>query len=594
MKWFVIILSLVLFVQCRKDNIKPTPKKQRPAHTKVLVNASIFGVVTDEDGLGRKKVEVFVGDRKTITDDKGYFLIKDVLIDKEGATVQVKSRGYFNSMRVVRPDLNVTSAILIETIGKKAHNQGSVLASNGGRVLADGVQLEIPSKAIVDSGQNPVEEEVSVFIRWINPELSNTNTSFPGIFLGEDKEYVLKSLFPYGMIAVELERQNGEVLDFASNASVKARIPLPKALASSAPATIPLWYFDVSLAKWVEKGEATLSSSGDSYEAPITKTGYWSVQDKKSPVQFSMRLLNASGTPADYLKVTIVDRDRVAYDGVLAEDLTNEKGEFTSYLQAEHAFVLKVYNDCDQIVEEKAIGPFQAGRKAEMGDLYLVNKPGNTPFSIVGTLYDCDWSPIADGTVRLNNSRFPITAITDEQGIFSIGGYLCTNEKYVEIVGYDPSGKEVSGINYLLPYTDVSLGPLPVCDARRDSFMAVRVDGEWHVLDGVYTSWGTGNDNLDWSALSLDSSIILTVQVLELKGIGDYPVDTVKYNYTVEFEKKNETGRAVKDSAVLRIIQKETHSVTGVISQGLIRVYDYNNRPLRDTRVDVFFKLPLP
>ncbi len=596
MKWLLIILmSLAAFIQCRKDEIKPTPKKVRPGTKTVLVSSSVFGMITDQDGKGRAQVDVNIAGNITKTDDKGFFLIKDVLINEDGACVIVNSPGFFKSIRVLRPGFNETSSMLIECFQKKMKNSAAITASTSASVAIDGVVLNIPANNIVDLQGREVDDKVTAYIRWINLEKSTINTSFPSVFLGEDKDYALKSLHPYGMIAVELERQNGEALDFSGTTGVKARIPLPKTLVSSAPAFIPLWHFDEELARWEEKGEAKLTASGDAYECEIDQTGYWSLQTKAEPVQLSMRLLDPSGKAAGFMRVDIIDKDLEAFEGILSSNHTNDSGNLNTYIQADRTLLFKAYNDCDELVQEKQIGPFSAGRKADIGDYYLEEAPGKTSYTIRGKLYDCELNPVQGGILQLHSSSFPIAAWTGDDGSFTLSGYLCDKAPYLEVQGFEPDDDVYSASGYLLPENDIDLGPMIVCQSLPDTFVAVNVDGAWWntAISDSYL-WSIDSKELHWTVF-FDDDKSITFQITDLNGPGNYTVKTDEsVNFRLEWGNTSEIGRGVPDEAMIRIINLKNKMVTGVISSGLVRVYDAANMPIRDTRVDVFFKLLLP
>ncbi len=596
MKWLLFILGLGVFLQCRRDEIKPTPHKVRPGHTTVLVNSSLFGMAVDENGEALKQASVSIGTYTAKTDDKGFFLFKDILIDKAGASIVVNAQNHFKGIRVVQPDLNATSAILVRSVSKNSRHLGNLTSSQKGGVLSiSGVTLEIPSEGIIDALGNKVADEVKVYIDRVDTEKKNNFIPSPGSFIGEDKDYVVKTLFPYGIIAVELERPNGEVLHFSNDISVKTRIPLPKTLVSSAPAFIPLWFFDVELAKWVQKGQATLNASGDAYEATIDATGFWSLQSVGEPVKFSARILDNKGMPNAYLRIDLIDNTLPILDGVVSTGVTNSNGEINAVIQANQTLTLKAFNECGQLINEKEIGPFPKGREANIGDYYLDQNPGSHPFSLSGTLYDCDWMPVVGGSVRLNNTLYPYSAITDDEGRFTLSGTLCNQDKYVEIEGFNPEGDVQTTSTFFLPDTNIQMGPLPLCNTLPDSFMAVRIDDQWYEMDDDFFQWSSGRDEFEWSGFS-SKNISLTIKINDTsKGIGEYSVDDDdNINFRIEFDSNSSIGNSVKGEATIYIVHKDNTSIYGVIHQGLIKIKDFNSNLIRDTRVDVFFKLPLP
>ncbi len=57
------------------------------------------------------------------------------------------------------------------------------------------------------------------------------------------------------MAAVELTGTSGELLQIATGKKATLTLSIPSSLAASAPATIPLWFFDEAKGLWKEEAE---------------------------------------------------------------------------------------------------------------------------------------------------------------------------------------------------------------------------------------------------------------------------------------------------------------------------------------------------
>jgi hypothetical protein len=95
----------------------------------------------------------------------------------------------------------------------------------------------------------------------------------PGALTGLDQSGAKVALGSLGMLAVELQSDNGEVLKIASGKTVEMQLAIPDEQLGKAPSTIPLWYFDDALGLWVHEGQAT--RQGNAYVAELPHFSYW-------------------------------------------------------------------------------------------------------------------------------------------------------------------------------------------------------------------------------------------------------------------------------------------------------------------------------
>jgi hypothetical protein len=86
-------------------------------------------------------------------------------------------------------------------------------------------------------------------------------SAFPGDFTGVQTGGTEIPIKSYGWIDVQLKDDAGNPLQLAPGSSAQITVPVPSTLLSTAPSTIPLWYFDYADGKWKEEGSATLNGS---------------------------------------------------------------------------------------------------------------------------------------------------------------------------------------------------------------------------------------------------------------------------------------------------------------------------------------------
>lgn len=95
----------------------------------------------------------------------------------------------------------------------------------------------------------------------------------PGALTGLDQAGTKVVLGSFGMVAVELQGDGGELLQIASGKTVELRLAVSALQLSKAPATIPMWYFDEVKGYWVEEGQAVLKEIAMWPNCPIFPFG---------------------------------------------------------------------------------------------------------------------------------------------------------------------------------------------------------------------------------------------------------------------------------------------------------------------------------
>jgi hypothetical protein len=78
--------------------------------------------------------------------------------------------------------------------------------------------------------------------------VSDIPETVPGSFQAVDANNFRVLLKSYGMMAVQLEGQSGELLQIATGKTARLRFTIPNSLSGAAPSTIPLWSLDET--KW--------------------------------------------------------------------------------------------------------------------------------------------------------------------------------------------------------------------------------------------------------------------------------------------------------------------------------------------------------
>ena len=125
----------------------------------------------------------------------------------------------------------------------------------------------------------------------------------PGNLTGLTTNNEQKLLQTYGMIAVELEGGAGEKLNLAAGKIATISMPIPASMVASAPATIPLWYFNDTTGVWIEQGTAT--KQGSNYLGTVSHFSFWNCDVPSNFVNLKMTLNNQSQQPLVAHKVVL-------------------------------------------------------------------------------------------------------------------------------------------------------------------------------------------------------------------------------------------------------------------------------------------------
>jgi len=106
------------------------------------------------------------------------------------------------------------------------------------------------------------------------------------------KEVALKT---YGMMNVELQDDAGNKLQVASGQQATITVAVPSALQGTAPATIPLWYFNDSTGRWIQQGAGALQ--GSSYIGNVSHFTWWNYDVSYIPYFFKGHIKDQAGNP---------------------------------------------------------------------------------------------------------------------------------------------------------------------------------------------------------------------------------------------------------------------------------------------------------
>jgi hypothetical protein len=163
---------------------------------------------------------------------------------------------------------------------------------------------------------------ISVRMTPINPAVDSS--LMPGDFTTLVSG-VASPIESFGALGVDLADSAGVALNLRSGQTASIRIPLASRSATT-PATIPLFYFDNSSARWVQEGTATLAGTAPNqyYEGSVTHFSTWNADRVLDTVRVTGCVADSAGVRQ---VGAVVYSDGVDYSGT-SRAVTDAAGNF--------------------------------------------------------------------------------------------------------------------------------------------------------------------------------------------------------------------------------------------------------------------------
>ena len=291
---FALGFSLQFLQSCRKSS---NDGIYIPYNNSKTVVASIMGFVTDESGAIIEGATVTTSGYTTLSDANGYFHFDNITTPSHATTVLVsKGNTYFKGSRTIAVNANQKHVLKVSLIAKGI--PGTFVAANGGSVsFANGLVLGFPAGGIVNQATGlTYNGQVYVYAHKIDPTTQTGLNTMPGDLRGVTanggEERLLQS---FGMMVAELYSVDGQLLQIRPGSEATITLTVPTSLQATAPATIPLWYFDEAKGIWMEEGTAILT--GGKYVGKVKHFSFWNCDTPAAAIDLEMTLVDQFGTP---------------------------------------------------------------------------------------------------------------------------------------------------------------------------------------------------------------------------------------------------------------------------------------------------------
>jgi hypothetical protein len=469
-KKLLVIFAALLFFSCQKDiSIDDGGIIVTPPDLSTKINSSVSGFVTDENDAAVMGATVQFGTSNITTDKYGYFEAKNVQVVKGAAVVTVNKPGYFKGIKTYMAKEGKAAFFRIKLIPKTI--SGNVNATAGGTVtLSNGLSVKLPAGGIVNAATNAVYTgTVNVAAYWINPTAADLNSIMPGDLRGINTDGAIKLLRTFGMAAVELTGASGELLQIVNGQKATLTMPLPLALAATAPASIPLWYFDEAKGLWKQEGSAT--KTGNNYVGDVGHFSFWNYDQPGNLVQFDCTLKNAAGNPIGYTLV------RLSVNGWYGFGYTDSSGYVSGAVFANSNFILEVFPNygCSGPVYSQT---FTTGSTNISLGVITITAVGSSA-TLTGTVTNCNNTPVTNGYILLNDinniyTRYPLNS----SGAYSISKLFCSLPQTISFIGEDITNAQQSAIvSYIVNAGANTIPNIQACAVATQQFLNYSING---------------------------------------------------------------------------------------------------------------------
>lgn len=432
----------------------------------IPVQASLAGVVIDENGSPVPSADVTLDNESATTDENGRFVFRNVDMNKAGTFVLIKKDGYFNGSSRFFPKESSMNYVTIKLLDKTPI--GNFSSDDGATVQsAEGISIKFPAQSIITSAGAPYDGNVHVAARWLNPTAQDLGQIMPGDLQGVSRFNEEVALSSFGMMAVELSDNAGNELNIGQGQKAELTFPVPAELKANAPNEIPLWYFNETYGLWQEEGTATLQ--GDFYVGEVNHFSFWNCDAPFPLVFLEGQVETNSGMPISnaYVRIEIVG------SGNASGGWTDDEGYFGGKVPSGEELNLTISSNYGCEIYSTTIGPLSAD--FDMG-LIVLDEP--ELIEISGSLLDCENDPLLNGWVEvtLDGNKF-WSALDGSSNEFLIVAADCNNSSTFDLVATDLNDLEQSDVHTFNVAPTVDVDEIVACGNVLTDYFKLTIGG---------------------------------------------------------------------------------------------------------------------
>ena len=303
--------------------VAPTNCATAAASVTVPAGGSVAGRVVDSaTALGIGGVRVTAGSATATTDASGAFNLTGVpAADRVNIVFAAGTHAQTSRIATVSASGSTDVQARMVVLGTAAQLD----VATGGTVTVPGstARVVLPAAGVQRADGSLPSGNMTVRVTPIAPAIDSA------VMPGDYTTLVSGTPTPiesFGAINVTLVDSAGAALNLRPGQTASIRIPL-SSRSSSPPATVPLYFYDPSLGRWVEEGSATLAGSGTAryYEGTVTHFTTWNADQVYNTVRVTSCVADANGVRVVGARIT---SDGVDYSGT-SSAISDTAGNFT-------------------------------------------------------------------------------------------------------------------------------------------------------------------------------------------------------------------------------------------------------------------------
>ncbi len=485
----LLIFTAVLFFSCQKSLEFEDGAGSTPPDLLTKINSSVSGFVTDENDVAVMGASVQVGGSTITTDKYGYFQAKNVQVIKEAAVVAVNKTGYFKGIKTYIAAAGKSAFFRIKLMPKTII--GTINSVSGGTVsLPNGLSIKLLGRSIVNAASNAsYSGTVNVAAYWISPAATDLNRIMPGDLRGINTDGSLKLLQTFGMVAVELTGSAGELLQIVNGQKATLTVAIPSTLTASAPASIPLWYFDEANGLWKQEGSAT--KTGNTYVGDVGHFSFWNCDVPANYVQFNCTLKNSSGDPLAYtlVKITVVGTNNSGWG------YTDSSGNVNGAVPNNSNLLLEVFpnSGCTTPLYSQTFATTNVNIS-----LGIITVPTASNLATInGTVTNCGSTPVTNGYIIIQEGTVFTRYRLSNTGSYSFNKVFCSFPQTVLLIGEDiTNGQQSASVTYVVNAGTNTVGNIQACGNSIQEFVNYTINGTPYSFTAPVDSIHYSDDNV--------------------------------------------------------------------------------------------------
>jgi|GEM_PF-1984839 len=268
-RWPFVAALMLVVAGCGGGGSYSTPPPP------VTATGSVSGtVVVSSTGAALTGVAVTSAGRSASTAADGSYTLTEVPTG-DGKVIAFELAGHAKGVLAVSVAAGATTRANARLTPVGATQSFDAATATTVAVTGSPAQVSLPAAGLVTATGATFTGTVTAEVTPINP--ANDPANMPGNYTamaaGSNAPQTIES---FGALNVTLKDGAGNALNLAAGKTATIRIPLATRSAS-APATIPLFYFNETTALWVQEGTATLAGTPPNqyYEGTVSHFTYW-------------------------------------------------------------------------------------------------------------------------------------------------------------------------------------------------------------------------------------------------------------------------------------------------------------------------------